>query len=532
MKRWNLHRAAAHAALLILLAPAAAFSQNDRPQPAPTSQAEKVTRKLKLQHVDPATALSRLRTSSLPKGIDGILGYALDNSLIAQGSEAGIEALGRLVAQIDVPAAQAAPAERRVTMSLHNVSLGVAVRMLFQDTNISYRVAPEVAGGPITVSIRGMGWESALRVLVRTASTPERPVEARREGETWVIGPPAGKAAAPVVLKVPLHFISAEDAAARLTGRILPDGVLEVQPVPSDNSLLVKGSAPALEQLRSLLRLLDIPARSLLLVATVTARSPAGEPLVLRGVARTLNNRQVELLEEQSRAGSPPVRMLVRLKPTVQGDGEILVESEWDLTLPVHGGAAGPLRLVKRLTTVARLNPGQAAAVGEMALSPWGGQGVVRLWLRADFLKSGGAEAVGPAGERLGKVLLVGGEPYLHLPSLAGGMSALARFSEGRYVLIPRPPRRPGAREAVEPDPPSAGPHALMGGRARVSGLVRVGALPINTSGLVPDPGGDPYVPLADVAAAAGSRVRFDPLREEYTLHGGNLPAALLSAAP
>jgi hypothetical protein len=81
-------------------------------------------------------------------------------------------------------------------------------------------------------------------------------------------------------------------------------------------------------------------------------------------------------------------RLKVRLKPLLQGDGGILLDSDWDISVPLAGGARGPVQFVKRLTTSTRVPPGQNApvVVGQVDLSGWGGKGVLRLWARASIL--------------------------------------------------------------------------------------------------------------------------------------------------
>ena len=59
--------------------------------------------------------------------------------------------------------------------------------------------------------------------------------------------------------------------------------------------------------------------------------------------------------------------------------------------VPIAGGAKGPIRLVKRLSTTTQMRPGEQVPVAEVDLSGWGGKGVLRLWIRGQWGSAGEA---------------------------------------------------------------------------------------------------------------------------------------------
>jgi hypothetical protein len=82
------------------------------------ARAETTVEKLKLRHQTPDLILGLLKKDALPKEVEGILGYPLDNSLFAQGSRSGIEAFRRGVETIDVPITYFSATEAEVTLSV------------------------------------------------------------------------------------------------------------------------------------------------------------------------------------------------------------------------------------------------------------------------------------------------------------------------------------------------------------------------------------------------------------------------------
>src|SRR5436853_7075720 len=79
-------------------------------------------------------------------------------------------------------ATRAEPA--KVALSLRDVALRDALRTLFEGSGMQHAVEPAVPNYPITLDIRDVPFNTALRTLLRLA--PQ--VTYRKEGEIYIIG--------------------------------------------------------------------------------------------------------------------------------------------------------------------------------------------------------------------------------------------------------------------------------------------------------------------------------------------------------
>jgi hypothetical protein len=418
-------------------------------------------------------------------------------------------------------AAQGQPPERKVSINIKEMPLRSAVALLFQDTSFQFAIAPEVPNIRITLNIKDVPFDTALRTLIRLASPNVPGLTYQKDaGGVYVVSVRAESASASgtdMLLKIPLSFMRAEEFLARIDPQLLPTEMRAIQPLSVDNSLLVRGPAEAVERLKRIVRLMDIPPHMLSVRASVQGPGASGRPLNFQAAARTINGREV-VIDEQTVVGGQTARLKVSVKAFVQGDGSIAADSDWDVSVPVNGGARGPIRLLKRLATSTRLRPGHGAALGEVDLAPWGGTGLVRLWLRIDLLPEPvGRNAYSTAGEDLGPVTLIDDVPYLSLWQLTDMGDLRFDAATGTYALLVR-----SGRPQPPLDIPGPGPFRLVIGSSPVSNRVR------SFSAMRYDPA--PYAPLADVATALGGKVRFDPATDAYRITGGRSLAALLGA--
>lgn len=100
---------------------------------------------------------------------------------------------------------------KRVDLDLKEVPLPVALRELFQGSGINYLIEPNVPNVPITAVLRGVEFETALRLVIRTAATAVPHLDYRVEDGACVIGvrpagAPAAAAPAPAERKVTLNL--------------------------------------------------------------------------------------------------------------------------------------------------------------------------------------------------------------------------------------------------------------------------------------------------------------------------------------
>ena len=324
------------------------------------------------------------------------------NSLVGRLGTLALAAA--LVLPAGAPAcSQAPPAdalERKISLNLTEVPLRRAIEVAFTGSGLQYFVEPNVPNVPVTLNIRDVPVPTAIRLVIRQAAVLAPGLTLSKDNDVYAIrirvapravdppappqgdDPPADYAAE----KIPVQFQRAAQIVTQIVPDLLPAGIVSLTPIGADNSLIARGTPEAIERLQRLVRLTDIPTRMLSISVGVTGPGPGGRPLKFQSGARTLSGTDVTI-DEQTGPGAEGARVKVTVKPLVQGDGTLLMDSDWDLSIPVHGGAKGPIRLVKRLRTSARVMSGRGSAIGEVDLGPWGGKGVVRLWLRATILK-------------------------------------------------------------------------------------------------------------------------------------------------
>jgi hypothetical protein len=259
----------------------------------------------------------------------------------------------------------------------------------------------------------------------------------------------------------------------------------------------------------------------------VTGPGTGARPFQLGSMTRTLNGKEV-VIDEQTTSGGELARLRVQIRPVLQGDGGVLAESDWDLSIPVGGGPKGPIRLVKRLTTTARLQSGRSITVGEVDLAPFGGTGTVRLWLRADLIR--GSEWVPvstSAGETISEVRVSNGKPYVSVFWLARDLRGqLRQAGGGQYEIRPGSTqdseRLPKAELPVQP-----GPFRLRRGSLVVSEQLQFSAVVSEDARLIPDVNGDPLIPLDDLARILGGRLEYDSAGDSYRIIGGSRLSSL-----
>jgi type II secretory pathway component GspD/PulD (secretin) len=323
-----------------------------------------------------------------------------------------------LLAWAGTPAGSAPAAPNAtVTLQLKETPLHQALAILFDQLGVPYSIAADVPNPPITLKVQEMPFPEALRAIVRLGSTREQvqgvgvvtravtyaktgdlyQIELRRADPPPPLGPGirelggrAGQEAQ--VEKVPMNYLRANEAVTQLAPQLSSGGIVSIQPLSQDNSLLVRGDADAIQHLKRVIRLMDVPPRPLQASVGISGPGINGAPIALRSMARTLIGNDVTI-DEEAVIGGQPAHLKVTLRTQLQGDGTLQVASDWDVSVPVAGGPKGPVRLVKRLSTTTQLPPGEQVPVAEVDLAGWGGKGVLQLWIRGEY--GGRAAAAG-----------------------------------------------------------------------------------------------------------------------------------------
>jgi len=429
--------------------------------------------------------------------------------------------------------AQLAPATSKTpskfSAQLRNVPFKAALDTLFKSTGYRYYVETGVTNAPISLELKEVAFEEALRLLIKRAGEIQPEIYAQKQNGEYVIGvqsraiPPEPQR----VSRIPLEFQNAPDLVKQMERLGAIDGDVTVQASSIDNSILVKSTAEDFKKVVDVIALLDVPAQMLSVRVGVTGPGTGVRPFQLSSMTRTLNGKEV-VIDEQTTSGGELARLRVQVRPVVQGDGGVLAESDWDLSIPVGGGPKGPIRLVKRLTTTARLRSGRSITVGEVDLAPFGGTGTVRLWLRADLIsKSEWTPASTGAGEAISTVQVSNGKPYLSAYWLAQDLGGQLRRGAGGQFEI-----RAGLSEEFErlpkaEQPSQPGPFRLKQGALVISESLQFNEVSAEDRRLIPDVDGEPLIPLEDLARILGGRLQYDSAGDSYRIVGGSSLRAL-----
>jgi hypothetical protein len=160
---------------------------------------------------------------------------------VLRAALAGALAVGCLIVVpcVLVRSAYAQEAEKKVTLNLKDVPLRSAIDALFQGTGLQYSVDPNVPNVPVTLNIRDVGLQPALRILLRQAAVAVPGLTVSREGDIFVVkirqavvAPPAQTEDAPPEYgdaqtdvtweKIPVQFNNAAVFALAFGGQMLP----------------------------------------------------------------------------------------------------------------------------------------------------------------------------------------------------------------------------------------------------------------------------------------------------------------------
>jgi hypothetical protein len=115
--------------------------------------------------------------------------------------------------------AQAADADKKVTVNLKDIPLRAAIDALFAGTGYQYSVNPDVQNVPVNLNIRDVGLQAALRLLVRQAATAQPGLTFSKDGDIFVVKIRRETAVAPMVEEAPPEYT---DEASEFTWEKIP----------------------------------------------------------------------------------------------------------------------------------------------------------------------------------------------------------------------------------------------------------------------------------------------------------------------
>lgn len=276
-----------------------------------------------------------------------------------------------------------------INLSLKEAPLRDALEAIFGDTGVTYSVTADVRNTAITVNLRDIPLDEAVRMVVSQALAvqPELVVMKSGRGYTFETHPLTDGHRAPETEArlYRLMFRSADQVEGVLRTEVASDGLGSVVPTQDGRALLVRATAEGLKRADQLLRELDVPRRSLSLRVAVTAVEAGAKPLHYGGTANTLDGQPL-IIEESVPLQGRPAHIRVRIEPTALGNEGFQVTSDWDISLPLMAAGHRPLRLAKKLTSTTVISPGKPVEIASADLSAWGIPGKVRFWLCAEAI--------------------------------------------------------------------------------------------------------------------------------------------------
>jgi hypothetical protein len=278
--------------------------------------------------------------------------------------------------------------EKRVSLKVRDTPLRQVLEILFAGTGLQYAVDPAVPNPPITLDVADQSVTSAARLVVRLAGSFVPGLTIVREGNVLLIRISQEIAASRATpgadgtstWKLPLQYLTAERAVEHLR-QASPSGIEALYAVPDGNHVIARGSTGALDELKSILSVLDTPTPMGELRVGITAPGPSGRPIALESTALFLSGKELTI-DDRARRPNGLDRMKVRARVIARQSGGYLVETDWDLSVAVAGGAKGPVELMKKLSTSSTSAPGETVTIAEVSTASWGGTGMVKLWVR------------------------------------------------------------------------------------------------------------------------------------------------------
>ncbi|MCC2671641.1 MAG: hypothetical protein K0Q72_4112, partial [Armatimonadetes bacterium] len=115
-------------------------------------------------------------------------------------------ALAGVIAPLPPARAQAPDSDKKVTVNLRDIPLRSAVDSLFAGTGLQYSVDPNVMNVPVNLTLRDVGVQAALRLLVRQAASVQPGLTFSKDGDIYQIRVRQAVVAAPVPEDLPPEF--------------------------------------------------------------------------------------------------------------------------------------------------------------------------------------------------------------------------------------------------------------------------------------------------------------------------------------
>lgn len=257
---------------------------------------------------------------------------------------------------------------KRLNLNLKQVPFPEVIRQIFSGSNESFSVDPALNDLRVSATLKNVTRDQAIRVVTKTAGVvyamdnsaytfkPDPQTVSIRKAPVRTTVGPTGPARIDVIS---LRYISAGDAAALLTASP-PDGLLSVT-ATNVNTLMVKGDADAIAQVKNVVKLFDVEAAlphsvHVVLTIEITAAS-LSKPTKLSTESVGTEGNPVPLQINSSQAADS-IMVDVKLTPTVLPDGSISLTGSGAIDCDLSAAVPVSQRITKSFEVAASTTAG------------------------------------------------------------------------------------------------------------------------------------------------------------------------------
>ncbi|WP_395094712.1 hypothetical protein [Armatimonas sp.] len=300
-------------------------------------------------------------------------------------------------------------ADQLISADFYDTPLRSALETLFKSAGIRNYVIDNGVSGTVALKVTPLPFEKVLQLMQR-AST--KPFTYTTNNGVWIVKPTVDTSKPPPLVtptapfnhnqtasyeKILLRHRTPQELAGLLGGIItLPftpkpgptpvlssDGKRFITPLPNlrslrppgidniiavgEGTLLVQGDAADIEELRNLIRQLDVPIPSVECRAEVVSVSGGKQNrnTLLASLGTGKSGTEIKAVSKFSGTPAQTSRLDVTIKATPLGDNYFEVETRWEASVPLQGAQKGQLvRLEKTFSNTRRIKAGDTMMFG------------------------------------------------------------------------------------------------------------------------------------------------------------------------
>ena len=310
--------------------------------------------------------------------------------------------------------------EQRISIEFRDTPIRAALESFFKSAGIQNYVIDNGVSGTLTIVATELPCEEILQLMLRAAS---KPLTYTNENGVWIIKPlsqaknllptPSETTDRPVSkwMTIPVRYRTVSELAPLLGGiatmgkplpelkmmpnpnfspdpysqqarsdmrsrpmipvrSLLPPGINNVIAV-GNGSLLVKGDPEDIEQLKELIKQLDVPVPSVecrIEVVSVSA-GKKNRNMLLQAMETGKCGTQIKAVSKTVGTAAQSSRLDVTIKAMPLGGNEFEVETRWEASVPILGAQKGQLvRLEKTFSNTRRVKAGDTMMFGGVVL--------------------------------------------------------------------------------------------------------------------------------------------------------------------